>query len=1002
MDAPERYVTTSDAKRAVDYQEEGLLFLFGIQWQHGKSHIDCPYPTHGGKNDWRWDSKFKKAYCTCSPKGDGIIDVIAKVRGIGFEAAKVLACETIGGCDDLIKTRAGQRVQTRQRGQRTDATALMNPPAATTDASLPRAYLAHRLGIDPVDVLMPTTAAVGWQALDYWDPPAKQGGKLVNVGQFPCAVFGTVAADGSTHTHRIYVAAGGAGKAELGTGANGNPRDAKKSAKTAEGDTSTAGRSVLWGDPKTAPHVIVAEGIETAAAVAHVFRREIEAGEVAVAAAISANGVQAWQPYPATHRVTMAADRDEEIKPPRVSPTKAGEKAAREFGLRRQDAGSAIEVRIALPGAPGTKTDWLDALRADGIETVRGGIEAAAPFVPTEDDLQRRADRSAAESDLERIAALYPVPEMNGRSLFYKQSRLGEVWLHKKVQKGKGDNAEMIDVAVASPFGITARLRMIDAEDSYGLRLVVEDMGSNRRNIDIERGDLASMGGVEVKKLFLRAGVRFEDDGEVVAVQALKAARPENQIAIVRHPGWHSLGDDRVFVAPGGEVVGLPEGEKLELSANVLLSAAIAKGGSLDGWKEAVAAAMTAPGCPHFTLGISAGFAGVLVDLCGLDSCGINLSGQTSAGKTTAQRLAASVWSVPDSTKPGMFQVAKTTVNGFEALAARANGTVFALDELAHLTGKETAKVVYTLASGIGKARMTAGATMRDPHRWKTFAILSSETSLEAKIRADGETWTGGQAVRIPDVDVSDINRLLDAATFTKISGVAKHYGHAGPAFVRALVATGTHERATEVRDGINEVARRLAGRDADAATIRAALPFAILATAGLMAQEHGLLPKGGVVFAAVCWAWAKFTKSNDALALNPAEQAIRSIQQWVGERWDTSIHGIDSGLRSYRDAVGWWDNDAVYLTPDALVEAAGGALKESLIAKSLSAAGMLAKTKDAEHLSVSFVPKVGRFKAYALSRSDFGRGSTEEKASEEAEAEAADTLFPARAGGQR
>ncbi len=728
-----------------------------------------------------------------------------------------------------------------------------------------------------------------------------------------------------------------------------------------------------------AEHVIVGEGIETCAAVAHAFRREIEAGEIVIAAAISTSGVIGFQTYPTTRRVTVAADRDEKRKPSKLEPTKAGERAAREFGVRRNDEASTIDVRIALPGRPGEGIDWLEILRADGVEAVRSGIEAAVRFVPTVAELRDRAEKTGREAELERVAAMYPLPTLDSRKLFYSHTDAGRVWLFKEYTKGSGENAVVVRAPIASPFGVTARLRVVDDADAYGLRLSVQDMDGRARAIDLERKTLATMGGAEARGLFLEAGVRFEEDGELVAVAALKAAHPEREIRIVRHPGWHDFDGARVYVAPGGEIIGLPKGQSVELSAGMVLAGAVARAGTLHGWKTAAAAAMTAPRCPHFILGLAAGFAGVLVDLCGMDSCGINFSGQTSAGKTTAQRLAASAWSVPDSTRPGLFQVAKTTVNGLEYLARKANGTVFALDELAHLSGKETGAVIYTLASGIGKTRMTATATAREPHRWKTFAVLSSETSLEAKIRADGGAWTGGQAVRVADVDVSTINRLVDSATFDRINGILKNYGHAGPAFARALIDAGTHERASEVKEGINELARRLAGSGADAARIRAALPLAILTMAGGMAQTYELLPAGQMLRDAIRWAWTGFQESSDAAALDPAEQAISNIRTWIAERWRTSLHNLHAEEKPTRDAVGWWDDDAIYLTPERLVEAAGGTLKEGMISRALNKAGMLAKRKSDENLAVFWVPKLKNMKAYALSREHFGRDATDD-----------------------
>ena len=150
------------------------------------------------------------------------------------------------------------------------------PSSATT--SLARSYLAYRLDVPPEQVPMPATPVAGWRSLAYYDPPAGRGGKPRLVGHYPCAVFGTLAPDGRRHAHRIYVALNGQGKAELGVDARGRPRDPKKSARLKEGQ-SAAGCVVLWGDPATAPHLLLCEGIETAAALALAHQAEIEAGD---------------------------------------------------------------------------------------------------------------------------------------------------------------------------------------------------------------------------------------------------------------------------------------------------------------------------------------------------------------------------------------------------------------------------------------------------------------------------------------------------------------------------------------------------------------------------------------------------------------------------------------------------------------------------------------------------------------------------------------------------
>ena len=133
------------------------------------------------------------------------------------------------------------------------AASLLQPPADQQDPNLARAYLAHRLGVPPDQVAMPSTPVVGWRALPYYDPPPKKGGKPTLVGHHPCIVFGTIAQDGRKHAHRIYVAAGGAGKAELGVDPDGHPRDPKKSAKLAAGQSAAGCVGALGRSEDAAP-----------------------------------------------------------------------------------------------------------------------------------------------------------------------------------------------------------------------------------------------------------------------------------------------------------------------------------------------------------------------------------------------------------------------------------------------------------------------------------------------------------------------------------------------------------------------------------------------------------------------------------------------------------------------------------------------------------------------------------------------------------------------------
>ncbi|KJB91507.1 DNA primase [Skermanella aerolata KACC 11604] len=955
-----RYVRTDPIKEAVAGHELDVLSAIGIDWRGGRGHINCPYPDHGGKDDWRWDDSKACAFCTCIGKrpdeggSHSIFDVVSAREGIDFEKAKVRVAEIIG-CTDLIEEGGGG-----PRGQKQDAASLLSAPAENRDDALPRKYLAFRLGIEPAAMLMPTTKTVGIKALGYFDLPDAAGAKPKLVGMFPCAVFETIDAMGRRHAFRIYVAPDGQGKADL------DGRDPKKSVRASDG-VSTAGRSVLWGDPATAPHIIVCEGIETGAAVAVAMRTEIEAGKVVVAAAISASGIEAFQPWPATKHITVAADRDEKRTLSKPA-SRRGEKAARNFGAKLHDR---VSVAIAMPGAAGEKADWLDIFLRDGLDAVRAGMQAAEPFEPSEDEAAAAdADKEHA-AELDDIVTAYPLPALGGTRLCYRHMPGGDIWVHKVTRISSGEETM---VPVFSPLGVIAMLRHADQDDAYGLRVAVQDMSGQPRLVDFDRADLGRMNGVEIKAALFEAGLRVEADGEAIVVAILKAAKPTREMVVVSRPGWHRLtADVPVFVDPSGEVSGLPDGQNLELSAGARLPVPSAAG-TFDDWRAAIETVIKADNCPHWHLGIIGGFAGPVLELAGMEACGINLSGMTSAGKTTAQRLAVSPWS---STKigNGLLQSMRATENAVEGLAQRANGTVLALDEMAHADGKVIGRLIYSIAGGVGKARMTAGAKLKTPYAWNTFAILSGECSLEEKVRGDGGQWATGMPVRFPDIDVTSVNRNAGQDVLNAIDAACRNHGHAGPAFVKALIAEGMHRDPDRLRESVNQAARKLAGPGADSALIRAAISFALLLVAGQMAKAFNLLPASMEVSEAVNWAWCRFLASTDAVVLNPEDQAIGNIIRWIAERWGVTIRHVD-GDGGMRDAVAWHDDRAVYLPTERIREAAGGALKEQQIAKVLNDRGLLAKRTDAKRLAVRYVPKIGHVQVYALSRAHFGRST--------------------------
>jgi Toprim domain len=585
-----------------------VLEALRIRWQDGAPHIRCPYPDHDDRNpSWRWDERNNRAFCTCSGR-HSIFEVVMHVERLEFEAAKLRVAEILGRAD-LIKGSGGDRPRAM------DAETLLRPPADKRDDVLPRSYLAYRLGVPADEVLMPSTSTVGWRELPYYDPPAKQGSRPKLVGRYPCAVFGTVSPDGRQHAHRIHVEAEGAGKADLGVGPDGRPRDAKKAARLKPGQ-SAAGCAVLWGDPASAPHLLLAEGIETAGALGLAHRAEIDAGEIAVAAALSTSGIHAFVPWPSARMVTIAADRDEG-KPEHDRGFKAGEKAALAFARTHHEK---FVIRIALPGTVGEDIDWLDVLRTEGIEAMRSGIASAEAFVPPpqgnstsraaepgapdpeqiERDLSELVERANADAgapfEREAVAALasarHATPAAYQRAIRgLKRAGVRMRDLDREIRRanlrvieGGGTSSGFEATIEAGPYFVTpdgmiawrketrdgsapvplcnftAQIVSEEAIDDGAERrtvLAIEGEMPNGRRLPCARVPAERFTGMSwVTEEWGMAPVIFAGQGKKdhlrAAIQMLSGSVPRR--TVYGHLGWRRIGDHWVFLHSGGAI----------------------------------------------------------------------------------------------------------------------------------------------------------------------------------------------------------------------------------------------------------------------------------------------------------------------------------------------------------------------------------------------------------------------------------------------------------------
>jgi hypothetical protein len=132
----------------------------------------------------------------------------------------------------------------------------------------------------------------------------------------------------------------------------------------------------------------------------------------------------------------------------------------------------------------------------------------------------------------------YPTADTATLELEYAAALDGKIWLHRW---GYDNKNKRFSIPICTPFTVTARLRYADDQDSYGLRILMEDMAAGPREVDIERGTLARNNGVDVLEALYRNGMCINaPKGERIVLAILKAVDPAIEIVRnLRDPGSH-------------------------------------------------------------------------------------------------------------------------------------------------------------------------------------------------------------------------------------------------------------------------------------------------------------------------------------------------------------------------------------------------------------------------------------------------------------------------------
>lgn len=209
--------------------------------------------------------------------------------------------------------------------------------------------------------------------------------------------------------------------------------------------------------------------------------------------------------------------------------------------------------------------------------------------------------------------------------------------------------------------------------------------------------------------------------------------------------------------------------------------------GTLEGWIKIINQEVI--GKAELELALVLGFTAPTVGMVGeeldLDTLVFHIYGDAAKGKTTAARLAVSAFGKPSTRKGGLIHSWNGTQNALIGRLADNRGVPVVLDEASMNRMKDFTAMIYLIAGGKEKDRMTKEIGLREQRTWSTSVISTAEHSLLHKSNRNI-----GLMMRL--FEFGNITWTKDARNAEALKeGLLENYGHAGVEFVKYLLKVG-------------------------------------------------------------------------------------------------------------------------------------------------------------------------------------------------------------------
>ena len=598
-------------------------------------------------------------------------------------------------------------------------------------------------------------------------------------------------------------------------------------------------------------------------------------------------------------------------------------------------AAQAIGAKLAVcPALDGSKADFNNLHMARSLEAVRRVVEKA-----------RQQDENC------------PMPE--GFFIVTDGKRAG-LYKHEVKADGEGD-----DIRLGPPLFVRGLTRDADGNE-WGLMLEWNDPDGllHRWAMPVEL--LNRQGGEWFGTL--ASGGWFGVPGTRAKLATfLSSVRPVRRIRCVPRVGWH----ESAYVLPD-TVFGATQGESIVLQS-AYHTGLYGTAGTLEGWREI---GELCAGNVRLSFALCVAFAGPLLRLAGMEGGGFSFEGSSSSGKTTALQVAASVWGGPAHVKSW-----RVTDNALEGVAALHNDGLLILDEVGQVNARVLSEAAYMLANGSGKSRSGRDGSLRRSHVWRLLFLSSGELGLADKLAENGMKSKGGQEVRFVGLPVdktmlTDLHGLPSAgAVVNRLKELtAQHYGHAGRAFLSALI----NEVSTlpeKIRTALECEANSLCPIGADGQVWRVAQRFALCGVAGEMARQEGILPDSFDARGCAEQCFKDWLAARGGAGASEDAAILSTVRLFIEQHGASRFQDMDTGGATCINRVGFRhkrsDGGTEYLIlPESFAAEVVKGYSVRRAAHVLAAAGWLRRS-DGKSSAVRALPEMGKRRVYVVAFPD-------------------------------